>query len=195
MQALQEHKSVTAQQLNYAPYSVSNVQCYGFMKILMEAGAVTKDDKTYTLIDEKKALAAFDMDAPVEPKSEKVSKPTPVLSGRNTSQYVFEKVKRSKGQTVLAVVQAYVRDNKNITYKKLLTVFPPQVKRFGTINNMTEAKVLSPDSTRPRYFMKDHQIVTTKDKTQVVVTNQWIHSAFLEFVVLSKALGYVITPG
>jgi len=135
------------------------------------------------------------MDARVEPKPKKESKPTPISTGRVTKQYVFEKVKQSKSQIVLSVVKAYVRDNKNVTYKKLEQVFPPLVKRFGTINTLKEAKALSPDSTRPRYFFKEHQIITTKDKQQVVVCNQFIHSQFLEFVVLAKELGYVITPG
>ncbi|MFL3663679.1 MAG: hypothetical protein ACJ04Q_06745 [Flavobacteriales bacterium] len=193
MQAFLKHTSINAQLMAYSPYKISNPQFYGFGKMLIDAGAVTKDDKTYTLIDKEKMAKAFGLDLPGETKK-KVSKPTPTTIGRNTSQYVFEKVKRSKGRTVLAVVQAYVRDNKDVTYKQLLTVFPPQVKRFGTINILSDAKALSPDSTRPRYFFKEHQIITTKDKQQVVVCNQFIHSSFLEFVVLAKELGYVITP-
>lgn len=196
MKAFKEKNSVvTPQQLSYTPYSIPLVQAHGVLKHLVDEGAVTKEDRTFTLVDEKKALSVFGMNAPVEPKTEKVSKPAPATSGRVTKQYVFEKVKQSKSQIVLSVVKAYVRDNKNVTYKKLLTVFPPQVKRFGTINTLAAAKVLSPDSTRPRYFFKEHQIITTKDKQQVVVCNQFIHSQFLEFIVLAKELGYVITPG
>jgi hypothetical protein len=71
-------------------------------------------------------------------------------------------------------------------------MFLPQIKRFGTINTLQEEKTLSPDSTRPRYFFKDHQIIITKDKKKVVVCNQFIHSSFLEFVVLAKDLGYEV---
>lgn len=193
MQAFKEKNSiVTPQQLSYTPYSIPLVQAHGVLKHLVDEGAVTKDDRTFTLVDEKKALSVFGMDAPAEPKPEKVSKPTPVVSGRNTSQYVFEKVKRSKGRTVLAVIQAYVRDNKDVTYKQLLTVFPPQVKRFGTINILSAAKEISPDPKRPRYFFKDEDVISLKNQ-KVVVTNQWTHSAFLEFVVLVKELGYKIS--
>lgn len=197
-EAFLKHQKITAQQLNYTPYSIPFVQSYGVLAHLIELGAVTKeqDNKTYTLIDKEKMIKAFGIDAPVEPKSKKIDKLVPVLTGRNTSQYVFEKIKRSKSQTVLAVVQAYVSDNKNVTYEKLVQVFPPIVKRFGIVNTIEKAKVLSPDSTRPRYFFKGHQIITTKDKQQVVVCNQFIHSNFLEFIVLAKEeLGYVITPG
>lgn len=192
IQAFLKHKEVTAQQLNYTPYNIPFVQSYGVLAHLIERGAVIKDnDRTYTLIDKEQMVKAFGMDAPVEPKSKKIDKPVPVLTGRNTSQYVFEKIKRSKGQTVLAVVKAYVRDNKNVTYEKLLTVFPPQVKRFGTINTLEKAQELSPDPQRPRYFLKEQDVINLKNQ-KVVVTNQWTHSAFLEFVVLVKDLGYKI---
>lgn len=195
MQAFLKHQKITAQQLNYTPYSIPFVQAYGVLAHLIELVAVIKeeDNKTYTLIDKDKLIRAFEMDLPSKHNLEKGSKPTPVLSSRNTSHYVFEKVKRSKGRTVLAVVQAYVRDNKNVSYDKLLTVFPPQVKRFGTINTLEKAKVLSPDPQRPRYFFKDEDVISLKNQ-KVVVTNQWTNSAFLEFVVLVKGLGYVITP-
>ncbi|MBI2279162.1 MAG: hypothetical protein HYU68_00490 [Bacteroidetes bacterium] len=195
MQAFLKHQKITAQQLNYTPYNIPFVQAYGVLAHLIERGAVTKeeDNKTYTLIDKDKLISAFEMGLTDVTKPEKVSKPTPVLSGRNISQYMFEKVKRSKGRTVLAVVQAYVSDNKDVTYKQLLTVFPPQVKRFGTINLLSEAKELSPDPKRPRYFFKDEDVIKLKNQS-IVVTNQWTHSAFLEFVVLVKALGYVIMP-
>ena len=194
MQAFKDNKSITPQQLHYTPYNIPLVQAHGVLKHLVDEGAVTKNDKTFRLVDEKKALSIFGMDTPVEPKSKKTSKPAPVSTGRNTSQYVFEKVKRSKGRTVLAVIQAYVRDNKDVTYKQLLMVFPPQVKRFGTINLLNDAKALSPDPKRPRYFFKDEDMISLK-KQKVVITNQWTQSAFLGFVVLAKGLGYVITPG
>lgn len=195
IQAFLKHQKITAQQLNYTPYSIPFVQSYGVLAHLIELVAVIKeeDNKTYTLIDKDKLTSAFEMDLPDVTKPEKVSKPTPVLSSRNTSQYVFEKVKRSKGRTVLAVVKAYVRDNKNVSCDKLLTVFPPQVKRFGTINLLSEAKELSPDPKRPRYFFKDEDMIKLKNQS-IVVTNQWTHNAFLEFVVLVKELGYLITP-
>ncbi len=194
-EAFLKHQKITAQQLNYTPYSIPFVQSYGVLTHLIELGAVTKeeDNKTYTLIDKGKLISAFEMDLPDVTKPEKVSKPTPILSGRNTSQYVFEKVKRSKGRTVLAVVQAYLRDNKNVTYKQLLTVFPEQVKRFGTINTLEKAQELSPDPQRPRYFFKEQDVINLKNQ-KVVVTNQWTHSAFLEFVVVTKELGYKIEP-
>ena len=195
IQAFKGNKSITPQQLGYTPYNIPLVQAYGVLKHLVDEGCVTKNDKAHVLIDEKKALSIFGMDSPVDPKPKKASKPKPKTTGRNISRYMFEKVAQSKSQVVLAVIKAYVRDNKNVTYKKLEQVFPPLVKRFGTLNTLAEAKTLSPDSTRPRYFFKEHQIITTSDKKQIVVCNQFIHSQFLEFIVLAKALGYIITAG
>ena len=192
MQAFGKKKAITAQELAYTPYQVPNVQCYAVMKILIDAGAVTKKEKAYTLISIDKAHVALGMETPVEPKYNKVSKPTPTTKGRNTSKYIFEKVKRSKSQTVLAVIKAYVRDNKNVSYKKLLTVFPPHVKRFGTINILSAAKELSPDPKRPRYFFKDEDVIRLKNQ-KVVVTNQWTETVFQEFFVNAKQLGYKIS--
>ncbi len=190
---LKKKKSITAQILNYTPFNIPFIQSYGVLAHLVELGAVEKNDRIYTLIDEKKALGIFNYKVPAKIKKEKVD-PLLIKSSRNTSQYVFEKVKRSKGRTVLAVVQAYVRDNKDATYKQLLTVFPPQIiKRFGIINLLASAKELSPDPKRPRYFFKDEDVISLKNQ-KVVVTNQWTHSAFLEFVIVAKELGYVITP-
>ena len=187
---LKKKKSITAQVLNYTPFNIPFIQSYGVLAHLVELGAVEKQDKTYTLIDEKKALGIFNEKASVKPEERKV-KPLLIKSGRNTSKYVFEKIVYSKGACVHAVVKAYVRDN-NPTYKELEKVFPPLVKRYGIINTLEKAKELSPD--RPRYFMKDNQIIATKDKISVAVTNQWVHEIFLEFVDMINGVGYLITP-
>jgi len=187
---LKKKKSITAQALNYTPHNIPFIQSYGVLAHLVELDAVEKNDKTYTLIDEKKAIGIFNGKVSVKPEIKKV-KPLLVKSGRNTSKYVFEKTVFSKGACVLAVVTAYVRDN-NPTYNELEKVFPPIVKRYGIINTFKKAKELSPD--RPRYFMKDNQILETKDKVKVVVTNQWVHEKFMEFVDMMNGVGYLITP-
>jgi len=185
---LKKKKSITAQALNYTPHNIPFIQSYGVLAHLMELGAVEKQDRIYVLVDEKKAVGIFSGKVSVKSEIKKV-KPLLVKSGRNTSKYVFEKIVYSKGACVLAVVKAYVKDN-NPTYKELEKVFPPLVKRYGILNTLEKAKELSPD--RPRYFMKDNQILITKDKVNVVVTNQWVHEKFIEFVEFSKRINYII---
>lgn len=68
------------------------------------------------------------------------------------------------------------------------------MKRFGTINILSDAKEISPDPKRPRYFFKDEDVISLKNQ-KMVVTNQWTHSAFLSFIIQVKELGYNITPG
>ena len=91
----------------------------------------------------------------------------------------------------MSVIHAYVRDNKNITTEKLLKMFPSKVKRYGTINSLDKAIVLSTDPKRPRYFFKNEDVISLKNQ-KIVVTNQWTQSDFLEFLALAKGLGYVI---
>ncbi|MCW8896866.1 MAG: hypothetical protein OQJ96_13465 [Flavobacteriales bacterium] len=190
---LKKKKSITAQILNYTPYNIPFIQSYGVLAHLVELGAVEKNDRIYILIDEKKALGIFNDKVPAKPEIKKV-KPVTVVQSRNTSKYVFEKIKRSKSQTVLHLVKAYVRDNKDITFKQLEKIFPPLIKCFGVVNTIEQARLLSPDPKRARYFFKEEHIITTKDKQRVVVCNQFVYSAFLEVLVIAKDLGYVVTP-
>src|SRR5690606_6313761 len=67
MQAFLEHTKITAQQMAYS-YGISNPQFYGFGKMLIDAGAVTKQDKTYTLINKEKMAKAFELELPGESK-------------------------------------------------------------------------------------------------------------------------------
>ena len=188
---LKKKKSITAQVLNYTPHNIPFIQSYGVLAHLVELGAVEKQERTYVLVDEKKALGIFnDKSLAKQPKEQKV-KPLLIKSERNTSKYVFEKTVYSKGACVHAVVAAFIRD-KNPTYKELEKAFPPLVKRYGIINTIEKAKELSPD--RPRYFMKDNQILETKDKISVAITNQWVHEKFMEFVDMMNGVGYLITP-
>lgn len=203
---LLEKKEVTAQEISYK-HKIALVQIYALMKKFEAAGAVKKEEKDnaklFILKDAKKlgAVAAEEPTATgkesksVKKKEEKgSSKAVPEVvnkSGRDTTKYTFQKQTLPKGQCVLAVVRTHM-DAKKLTLVNLKECFPDNiVGRFGVVNTLSKAKELSPD--RPRYFMKDTDIIKTADHKQVVVCSQWTSERFDKFLEVSKKLGYKIT--
>jgi hypothetical protein len=110
---------------------------------------------------------------------------------RDTSKFIFRKSEpRGKGQTVLAIMQAYVAEKNPLLYE-LKTTWPDTlVSKWGVTETLSKAK----EHDRQRYFTKNDQILVTKDKKRVCVTNQWDASRFAAFLNVAAQLGYKIKP-
>ncbi len=123
-------------------------------------------------------------------KEEKAGKPK-VPKGRDTTKYVFEKSDPlPKGQCVLAVLKAYFLNHKP-TLKDVKAAWDDTiVQRYGITQELSNAKALSGD--RDRYFLKDAQILTTKDGKKLAVTSQWTSERFDAFLKLAKKIGYTV---
>lgn len=195
---LRQQPSLTAQDLSERT-GIAVMMCYKVLKADVELGAVSMK-----IIDEMKhyTITGSEMAAMEEPASEpkpseqednEVSSTVVVQSsGRDTTKFIFKKKAYSKSGCVLAVVTDYVNTSKP-TLELLRVGFPDAiVGRFGVVNSLDKAKELSPD--RPRYFMKDDQLLITSDNLTIAVCNQWTLGRFAEFMDAAGKLGFKITP-
>jgi hypothetical protein len=169
---------------------VSILQVYKVLKVLVDSGVaqlhLIDDIKHYSISSKVVKLQA----EPETKTTKLVTKPI----GRDTTKFVINKQKQaySKGQCAYQVVRMHI-EKTNPTLEQLRLDFPDKiVGRFGVVNTLKEAQVLSPD--RPRYNMKEHQVMTTSDGASVVVTNQWTVERFNLFIIASKQLGIDIRP-
>jgi hypothetical protein len=77
-----------------------------------------------------------------------------------------------KGPLLLAVVKYYIKENPKVSLKQLKeNIFPDSLMhRFGIVADVKTAENFG---ARPRFFLREDQIITLGDKkTKVAVCNQ-----------------------
>lgn len=202
----------TAKEINAAT-NVPFVQIFGILKKYEGNGIKVelpraKGAKFFSISDAKKIQAMLNKLAPASTlkiaveksspaKSETSSAPQHVIipknkkAPRDTTRFIFRKGEPlGKGQTVLAIMQAYVAEKKPLLYE-LKTAWPDTlVSKWGVTETLSKAK----EHDRQRYFTKDDQILITKDKKKIAVTNQWDSSRFTAFLDVAAQFGYKIKP-
>jgi len=200
----------TAKEINAAT-NVPFVQIFGILKRYEGKGISVelpraKGAKFFSISDPKKIqdmlskLAAPTVLKIAETKSDatksEVSSPQRVLGknkkpARDTGKFIFRKGEpKGKGPTVLAVLQAYVAEKKPLLYE-LKTAWPDSlVSKWGVTETLSKAR----EHDRQRYFTKDNQVLVTKDKKKLCVTNQWDASRFAAFLDVAAQFGYKIKP-
>ena len=116
---------------------------------------------------------------------------TQLVSGkRDTTRYMFENNVYLKNRLVLAVVQAYVRDNPNITRGELKSVFAKSLQgSIGVVENVEVAMIRSDYSVR--FFTKDSEVVHLVDGDMYVCT-QWGILNIPNFIKCATLLDYKI---
>ena len=100
-------------------------------------------------------------------------KQTTSKPGRSLQKYIFQGEQYGKGPLVLAVVKHYLKENPKATLKQLQeNIFPNSLMhRFGIVADL---KIAESFGARPRFFLREDQIITLGDKkTKVVVCNQF----------------------
>lgn len=109
---------------------------------------------------------------------------------RNNDKFTFNGQEYGKGPLVRTLVAQYVADNPNTTLKKLKEVFPDDLmKRFGIFQDIDKAREIS-GKKYDRYFFKEEHQIKLKDKTVIVVCNQWTSENIKPFLEVIKKLGY-----
>lgn len=201
--ALLKKDGLTPQEIHYST-KIPLIQIYRAIKGMEKDELITikegENNKHYHVNDVtalKKFMDTVDDREEVEPEKEQnEEKPKPpsnkeaTHNGRHTGKFIFRKVAYSKSMCAYQVVSAFVNEKKP-TLKELEEAFDPSiVSRFGVVATLDKAKELSGD--RVRYHMKDHMILTTKDKQQAVVTNQWSITRFEAFAEAAEKVGYKV---
>lgn len=200
----------TAKEINAAT-NVPFVQIFGILKKYEGKGISVelpraKGAKFFSISDPKKIqemLSKLNVPTVIKIAEEKTTSTKNDLSSpqrtlgknkkpaRDTSKFVFRRSEpMGKGKTVLAIMQAYVKEKKPLLYE-LKTAWPDSlVSRWGITESLSKAK----EHDRQRYFTADSQILVTSDKKKMAVTNQWDASRWAAFLEVAKKLGYKVTP-
>lgn len=202
--ALLKKDGLTPQEIHYST-KIPLIQIYRAIKGMEKDELINiqeDENKKYYHVNDAAALQTF-MDTvndreEVEPEKEQNGdkpKPSPnkesTHNGRHTGKFIFRKVAYSKSMCAYQVVSAFAKEKKP-TLKELEKAFDPSiVSRFGVVATLDKAKELS-SGDRARYHMKEHLILTTRDKQQVVVTNQWSISRFEAFAEAAEKVGYKV---
>ena len=171
---------------------------FNTVKYLLKDCTITShgegDDMTYAIAENKSGEAVIENIT----KGSKAKKTTPALApaatstSRDTAKYKFNGEEYGKGPLVRAVVEKYVEDTPDITFKQLKEIFPDTLmKRFGVFANEQDAKNLS--GKKNRYFLKPEQLIKIKgQKAPIAVCNQWTAELIRPFLIVVKELGYKV---
>lgn len=211
-----ENKKATPQEVHNKT-SIPYIVIYATVKALQSHGLKveeTKEGKTYSISDAKKlsqelqrlsegkSIPSTQTRAQEENKAatETTDKPkssyvVPKFSKpqRDTTRYKFKGEIRGKGPTVLAVIQDYCSQKKNLATIK--ETFPDSIiGKYGVTNLLAKAKEMEKETGRPRYFTREEQIIQTRDGKKICVSNQVDGKRFDALSAIFKSLGYKITP-
>ena len=114
-----------------------------------------------------------------------------VQSGkRDTTRYMFENNVYLKNRLVLAVVQAYVRDNPNVMRGELKAVFSKSLQGSIGVVEFAEIAELRLDYI-VRFFTKENEVIHLKDGDMYVCT-QWGILNIPNFIKCATQMGYQI---
>ena len=115
-----------------------------------------------------------------------------IMLNRDYTKFRFNGDKYSKGQLVLAVIQHYMTKHPKTTVGQLKEIFPRELQtRYPVIALLQDAKKMS--NPIKRFFIKEDQIVKTKNGMKFAVTNYWGSEnvqAFIDYA--KKELRYKI---
>jgi hypothetical protein len=119
-----------------------------------------------------------------------------ISSGRDLTKYIFEGEIYPKNRLVHAVVSAYIRDHPQTTFSQLKEAFPDELHTiFGVFAEVSYAKSRTDRSGRPRYFLKQEELLKTEDGIHIAVCSQWGLPGMHPFLQRARELGYVIEKG
>ena len=110
--------------------------------------------------------------------------------GRDKTKYLFEGNVYLKNRLVLAVVQAYVRDNPDITSLDLKAAFDKSLQgSIGVVENKEVA--MRRNEYYVRFFTKPDEVIHVVD-CEMYVCSQWGILNIPNFLKRASQLGYII---
>ena len=123
-------------------------------------------------------------------KSNETPQQKPEQQNRDKTKYMFEGKVYAKNRLVLAIVKKYIEQH-NPTYAELCQVFDKSLQgSLGVVELFDKACEISDASKR--FFLKDEDILTLKNKQTVVVCTQWGIFNIVKFIKQAQSLGYAI---
>lgn len=117
-------------------------------------------------------------------------------ASKDMTRYVFMENVYRKNRLVLAVVQKYLKDHPDTSFKALQRVFPDELQNracaYGVVAPFEKAKQILDSTGYKRYFLNEDDILKTGDGQQVAVCTQWGIGNIGGFIEVARALGYQI---
>lgn len=152
------------------------------MKELLSA--IENLTKRIELLEEKVAFLT-----PVKTKTIANTKQSTEKIVRDKTRYMFNGKVYPKNKLVLAVVQEYVKQNPQVSYEKLSTVFDKSLQgSLGVVRLYEEVKTRNDVSKR--FFTKN--IIKLSSGQEVVVCTQWGVFNIDQFILRAKSLDFNI---
>jgi hypothetical protein len=111
---------------------------------------------------------------------------------KDKTKYLFNGSIYSKSRLVLAVIQKYVKDNRDIDMNKLSNIFDYTLigkSNFGVVKPVNDAKKIN--GYPKRYYTKDDEVIHTFDGNMYVCT-QWTIDTIKRFIARAIDLGFEI---
>lgn len=160
---------------------IAFIQVHQISQKLVTEGKLSVNNKMYSLAVAPAAKNAVKAKPEQLPKNRKSPKPQITEDdnespenknfGRDFSKLEFDGKELRKGKYVLAVMQAFIKDNPKMTMSKLESLFPKKlVRSFGLFEEAAKARKVNAKG-KQRYFGRMGQIINLADK-KISVTNQ-----------------------
>ena len=126
------------------------------------------------------------------PYSFHVAESKEVGRNRDTTRFMFNGNVYLKNRLVLAVVKAYVEQNKSITRRQLKQVFDKSLQgSIGVVENIDVAELRS--DYQIRFFIRPTEVLHLVDGDMYVCT-QWGVANIFNFIKRAEQLGFNIEP-
>lgn len=113
---------------------------------------------------------------------------TETTKRQDRSKYSFDGLNFfTKREFVIKFIRKYISDNPGITFSELEKQFPPELhsKSLGVVRKLSDIKnriATDQPDWKKRYSLKEKDIITLDDGTQLVANNQWGSNTFPKFL-------------
>lgn len=112
---------------------------------------------------------------------------------KDNTQYRYKKQTLGKSRLVLEIVKDYVKQNPNVSFKELETIFNPQLQgSSGVFADEKEAIEIFNRTGHKRYFLNNNEIIELQKGERIAVSNQWKISNIDRFISKARILGFEI---
>lgn len=112
-------------------------------------------------------------------------------SNRDKTKYIYNGKILPKNRLVFAVVSDYVKNNKQISFAQLQTIFDKSLQgSLQVVEDFNKAQKIK--DYGKRYFCNENEIIELIGGEKVVVCTQWGIFNIKKFILVAKQLGYEI---
>jgi len=114
--------------------------------------------------------------------------------GKDFTKYIFNNHPYGKNKLVLAVVKEYASSHPNISFDKLLTIFPRNLQgSIGVFNRYEDVQRKYAGKKSERHFIKPNELIQLSDCV-ISVCTEWGIANINNFIKRAESIGYKVYP-